>query len=260
MIAIFSNWSKPQESNQHAGYANLEDFKIGISTAIQCAARFYECHFVGDAFSVEVVKELQLPLKSIQVVNFEEKAPNGLWNYSKLKACSLFEAPFIHIDNDVFLLKKLPEFKEYLFQNLEDFNTHPWYDQPINNMKALNVDESIFNPTVREAYNCGIIGIGDNELIKEWINPVLELIESCDFKEFIKSKPCFYEIVIEQFTATCSAQNFSRDVKFLLRNSHIQEDAKKNGYIHMISKSKRNASKMQKIRNFYLRNFKHANN
>ena len=170
----------------------------------------------------------------------------------------MFEAPFIHVDNDVFLLKKLPDFEEYLFQNLEDFNTHPWYDEPIKNMKALNVDESIFNPNHKQAYNCGIIGIGKDELINEWILPSLELVESQAFKILHKEKPMLYEIVVEQYTAYCCAKYHNRDVKLLLRNTHIQEDAHKLGFIHMISKSKRNPIKMQKIKNFYNRNFRNA--
>jgi hypothetical protein len=176
MKAIFSNWSKPQEDNEHAGYSSLEDFKIGISTAVLCAARFYECHFVGDAYLCNIIKQLNLPFKTIQEVDFAATAPEGLWNYSKLKACSMFEAPFVHLDNDVFLLKKLPEFEDYLFQSLESFNSHPWYHEPIQNMRTLFVDPAIFRPDYQEAYNCGIIGIGKNNLIKEWILPSLSLI------------------------------------------------------------------------------------
>jgi hypothetical protein len=256
MKAIFSNWSKPQEDNEHAGYSSLEDFKIGISTAVLCAARFYECHFVGDAYSCNIIKQLNLPFKTIQEVDFAATAPEGLWNYSKLKACSMFEAPFVHLDNDVFLLKKLPEFEDYLFQSLESFTNHPWYDEPIQNMRRLFVDPAIFRPDYQEAYNCGIIGIGKNKLIKEWILPSLSLIETEQFKILYKARPAFYEIVVEQYTAVCAAKRHYRDVKFLLRNDFIQEDAVTHGFVHMISRSKRNVNKMQKIKDFYNRNFK----
>lgn len=258
MKAIFSNWHKPQHDNVHAGYNNLEDFKIGISTAILCASRFYECHFVGDPYSCDIVRELRLPIKSIQPVVFGKYAPDGLWNYSKLKACSMFEAPFVHIDNDVFLLKKLPEFKDYLFQNVEDFKIHPWYYEPISLMKNLTINKSIFKPEIKAAYNCGIIGISNNNLKQEWIIPSLELIESDDFKNLYRQKghKILFEIIVEQFTAISSVRHYKRHVHFLLRHDHIQEDAKAKGYVHMISKSKRNPNRMEKIRKFYNRNFK----
>jgi len=255
MKAIFSNWIEPQNENWNTGYRTMEEFLIGLEISVKLASQHYECHFAGDPFSCGIVTSKNLPFYSIQTLDFS-KAPKGLWNYSKLLACSVFEPPFIHIDNDVFVSKILPDFDDYLFQNTEHLDGYPFYDKPIGLMKHLDLPENIFNLNNRVASNCGIIGIKRKELVDEWINPVIDFVHTHDFKNLKLQRPdILFEIVIEQFTANCSINYHKRKSKYLLKNE-LESDAIKTGYCHMVSSTKRNDFNFNRIKKFYEQNIK----
>lgn len=249
MKALYSMWLSPQDYSNNAGYSSREDLAIGISASILMSSKFYDIYFVGCKKSVELVKSLDLPIKEYITGSFVE-APKGLWNYSKLLAMTLIEPPFIHIDNDVFLFKKLPKFKDYLFQSIESFKIYRFYDELIKNIdnSSIIIEDSIFDVNLKNAVNCGVIGVGSKDLIYEWVIPSLNLIHSDEFKELCASDDKLYEIVVEQFTAYCSAIKNCRDIKYVIDDKNILKDSVDKGYSHFISSSKRNPEKMEKIK------------
>lgn len=255
--ALFSLWNKP---GSDLGFNNQKDLQASFMLAVLKANQWYEVHVVCDEYSKEWIDKLHLPIKSIQVVDFDAYNVN-LWNLSKLIACTMVEPPFIHVDNDVFLHKPLPEFKDYLFQNYEHFemNTYGFYNfysKAYTYVKTFNKElmPLFTNCSENLGVNCGIIGIKHKRLVEEWIDQVMMSLSYPEIKDKINNKPSdeFLEIIFEQLFAVASAKYYYRDIKVLL---HDMRDASKLGYTHLVAQTKRHDETIQKVYSHLEKNY-----
>lgn len=153
----------------------------------------------------------------------------GLWMYGKLIAYGLQEEPFLHVDGDVFLWKRLPEEYEnaqIVVQNLE----HPdhrglviegekagysWFDQVYMGKKA-KIDSTVPNRPDwwgkfsgdRGAYCLGCFGGQDLETIHGYSREVQAWIEDEGNREgwralFSNNSAQHYNCSLEQHTFYC---------------------------------------------------------
>ncbi len=111
MRAIWSFWSRPYESSRgNAWYTPLHHL-LGWGLSLSCARRHYpDTLLVTDRFGKKLLVDtlgLEFSAVSTELEVLKDADPDW-WALGKLLAYSIQDAPFIHIDADVFLWKPLP--------------------------------------------------------------------------------------------------------------------------------------------------------
>lgn len=243
-------------TERFAGFESEKDFKAALSLSTGLAqSHGYELNLVTDQEGFDIINPLGIEWTKITIVNFEDYNldPARFWNLSKFVAMLETDPPFVHIDHDVFLLKPLPFFHGFLFQSEESFEGMNKYKETL---EVMNRD-SVFKPfpnflrqRIDYAYNCGVIGVKKKEDVEGWIKPVMKWITSKGFRYGVQRNGInpFYPIVVEQYTVAEYIWEYRRSVKLLLRNGKdIGEEAKRVGYVHLLSQSKRKAEIIKKV-------------
>jgi len=139
-----------------------------------------------------LVDRLELPYHNVSTHLDEVHAHPGLWAYGKIVAYGIQETPFIHIDADVYLWKRLPkEFlnAELLVQSLEQGNSE-WYYTYYGRYreeieKCLPLIPSSWKKFAGEcsAFCMGIFGGTDLEAIRQYVHQVQQLVGSAENRE-----------------------------------------------------------------------------
>lgn len=127
-----------------------------------------------------------LPYTSIEL--FEEEIPDNLkatWSISKIYAYKQIAKkgePFFHIDYDVFIFKKLPEWfenSEVVCQHFEsEYELISTYNLEIFSKKCPN--KYFFDGTVDYACNAGILGGNNMSAIIFYVDEVIKLLTDKD--------------------------------------------------------------------------------
>ena len=121
-----------------------------------------------------LIKGLQLPFDSVKVVLDDyDNISSRLWAYGKIVSYSMQNEPFIHIDNDVFITKRFPDFieeGELIVQHFEaQRETYQNGEVLVDNL--FHVPDSYKKYHWENgAYNMGIFGGTDIEFIKKYID------------------------------------------------------------------------------------------
>lgn len=180
--------------------------------------------------------------------------PTMIWAYGKFQALKEEPLGSIHIDGDVMLTSKnLVEALNFgsndmIIQNIE------WaYNHMLDYIQRYQYCPMEYLST-KHAYNCGIIGINNNKLKREYLDFYFtytnRLSQNNAFKhKATQDKYVCPDLVLEQWALTTISKPYK--VKQLLRgnittnwaspNSMVMKDAANLGYVHLIGKDKYNA-------------------
>ena len=259
---VISHFEGPRTAG-YLSYNTLEMFYYGISLAFFKANEHYKnIEFIGNVDAWKLIEKLNLPWSKVHVlhpgIDYDETLLEHFWNYGKLVAMKIAEPPYIHIDTDVFLLKDcLPEFTDFLFQNPEHgvYQYDEVVDLVYNDTKFKSILPEYFykNNNIENAYNCGVIGIGNKEVRDEWLDPLFVFLDKLKEvyveHENIDYKAISWPIFIEQYSVYCYVKSSGVNVA-LLSNSMIDmyRAAEKLGYVHLLSNSKRLPRNEERIR------------
>ena len=267
---IISHFEGPRK-NSLLSYNTLKMFLSGVSLTFLTADKYYDnIEFVGDEEAWNIISKLELPWSNIKIlqpdVDYNKKHLDNFWNYGKLIAMKLSTPPFIHIDTDVFLLKNcLPEFSDFLFQNAED---NSFYKKHINKIYSNSDITNIlpkymfYNNEKYVAYNCGIVGIGNERLRDEWLEPIFKFIDLLDVKYIENNDNLInWPTFIEQYSVCCFAKQNNYNVQ-LLGNDYfyLENKAEAIGYVHLLGPSKRQKYIEEKLLNRLQKDFPHQSN
>jgi hypothetical protein len=140
MKAVFSFWSTTEDSLVNA--RNWFDPKFQLYSwvlAINQAKKWYDrVEIVTDSLALPIFEKLKLPYTEITTVLDElidyDKAS---WALGKIKAYQIQNEPFVHIDNDVFLLQDILkpfENESIVCQNIENGFQYKSYYEPMLEM------------------------------------------------------------------------------------------------------------------------------
>lgn len=175
---------------------------------------------------------LELPYKKIVLQYNNLNCHEDLWAYPKLLTYSIQEKPFVHIDGDVFLPNKLPQYiesGELIAQNAE---TGTLYYKHI--MKQI-MESSVLIPDYLleklnkdsiSSYNAGVIGGNDLKFIKEYCQSAFEFIRENHLNDIDnKTVNINYNILFEQILFHCLAEKKNKIVSTVI--DHPIDD---NGY------------------------------
>ncbi len=197
-----------------------------------------------------------LPCK-VTLVDFDQNSE--LWMKPKLSVIENQNTPFIHIDNDVFLKKSiamefdkvLVERKDIAYHNYKDLIT--FFDQYCNGMM-------FWNPKLRYAWSCGVIGFKDLELRDDFVNgyKVLEDVFEKNkndyecFKNSCNGKGWYLEpgLLLEQYNLTSLLSKKDIIPAVLIPGeSHQKQSSYANeiGYTHLFGASKYHPKNINKI-------------
>lgn len=196
---------------------------------------------------------LKLPYNNFEIVfnDLDINVPPSIWAYSKIITYSLQKEPYIHIDGDVYLWKKLPQ--EYLtapvfFQHIEN-ETNCDYPKVYAYPKKIITDNFKITPSCwkagyRKAYNCGIVGVNDLSAMKYYTDQVTQCIEAPlnqnVLKEFNKNEKKHtlwsFNCVFEQFTAYSALNEYGIEPLCLFTAENIIDDTRclELGYTHVL--------------------------
>lgn len=247
MTPYLSYWS--------AGYRGKpSDYLIDLHkvSAFLCKKHYGEVHLITDAHGAEELSKIK-EFDSIEVLDKLTDIPieyGKTWSLGKLVTYQhLAEKgkPFIHVDYDVFLFKRLPEDLENsacFAQNIE-WGAYSFYG--VHKFKAAVKEQNIYakNCFADYAYNMGIFGGNDLDFLKEYAKSSVEMVLKEQDKPFWtrEFKPEVDQMwenatTAEQWYLACCAMFFNKKIHCLFDrvdqyNCPLEEDAKKLSYTHL---------------------------
>lgn len=215
-----------------------------------------EVHLITDLEGKERLKKI----KFSSVDTSLEALPKDLrvaWSLGKVYAYKIIaekNEPFIHIDNDVFLFKELPN--DILAQDLiaqhKEVGAYDFYN-------AESFINKIPNPyylkdfRISYAANMSIFGGYNLEFIKYYAEKALELTLNTENQNFLRTNS-FYKsfepaCMIEQYSMSLLAEKNKIEVKYLFNNpSEFDSKSKELGFCHLWSAKHTNRDLHDKIK------------
>ena len=243
MVPYMSYWC--------GGYRKQPSEMILLMHKIACyfAKQHYgECHMLTDSSSKDLFKDCGFT--SIQVLPKIADIPieySATWSLGKIYAYRYLaeqKIHFLHLDYDVFLFKKLPDF----IQNADSFvqcvekNCFDWYGiaeflKICSYKKIIEDNQSFF------AFNMGIFGGKDSNYIKEYCELVLDIVFKIENRQFwIEGGVGHWTraAIAEQWFLACFEKYKKQKITCLFDRDRIfgnsfpyEEDCAEYGYTHL---------------------------
>ncbi len=192
MKAVWSFWSKPFEAHHHSAWPSAKHHLLAWVLSVETARLHYPDTWLitDDAGAQLLVDGLGLPFTRVSTeLNALAQYDPDWWALGKIYAYRLQTAPFVHIDNDVFLWKRLPERLEHadvFAQNPEPISAGASIYQPEQLERALNYPGNGWLPDEWLAYRrarrkrsecCGIFGGRRIDFIQRYATASLCVID-----------------------------------------------------------------------------------
>lgn len=229
-----------------SGYKNplIDDFgwkspqEHLMSWALSCLSlkeNYDEVVLYTDSIGYYVLKELLgLPYTNVILQYDNLSCPEQHWAYPKILTYSLQNQPFIHVDGDVYLPKRLApviESSGLIAQNKE-IGT-PYYKNMVNAIIQSNIHiPSFLNEELKKdsisSYNAGIIGGNDIEFIQRYCQTAFKFINENHLNDMDNdNKNVNLNILFEQILFYVLSQEQHKKV-FTVLNRDIRD----NGYTY----------------------------
>jgi hypothetical protein len=177
-----------------------------------------------DSVSAKIlIDNLQLPYSEV-ICNLDvlNSYHPQLWALPKIKAYSLQESPFLHVDGDVFIWKKFEDdlMKSNLIaQNIESATNY--YENIMLSLeenlvffpKEIKSERDSKNPIL--AYNAGIFGGSNVSFFKEYSKKAFEFVDK-NVLNLSKINVTNFNIFFEQYLFCCMAKQQNQNVGVLI--------------------------------------------
>jgi hypothetical protein len=203
--AVFSYFNPDENFGNSSGFVCFSDLLYTTALAVTMSRRhFKEVQFMSSDWGIKLFKKIGLPVTEFSTdLNHMKTVSKFFWAYGKLLAYKKQEKPFIHVDNDVFLWKKLPDRilnAQLCFQSKEFFDL-PGYKyyymlKPCFDEAKVKPQVIVNNEIDDFAYNCGICGGHKLEFFKEWEKCSSEYIFASENQDLFFNK--YRDVLIHQ--------------------------------------------------------------
>ena len=239
------------------GYRDLTEdlYKMHKLSALLALKNYGNITLITTKKSSEFLKGI--PYTNVELFeDFIDPKLKETWSISKIyayKQITKKKEPFLHIDYDVFLFKRLPQW----------FETSPIVSQNIENFKRVNSsydlktffnncpNKGIINSDIMYSCNMGVFGGNDLGFINFYINKALELllddenrINYWENKDVVTNSRA---IILEQYLLVNCLEFLNKKMTTLFKDAEPEESEAKNlGYTHLLD-SKRKKSIQQRI-------------
>lgn len=185
MNIIQSFWSKPllfsnkdvYQNRFNGGWINYRYCLLSIAYSCLTISRLYpDLELYTDDYGLKLFRDdLGLPYGNFHTVLNEINIDEALWAYGKIFTYSLQKEPFLHLDNDIFIWQKFPEYitnAKVACQNVEWINPNTT-DDYIKVMDYIRKNMLTVPAIIRESHamyaaNMGIFGGNDIEFIQHY--------------------------------------------------------------------------------------------
>lgn len=244
MRIVQSLWTYPR---QPVG----EDMYRWALSCVLLKKHYGEVHLITDDFGKSLlIDKLSLPYDSVSTsLQGIQGVRPGLWAYGKIIA---FEEsaktgePFLHIDDDIFLLKKLPGFVEKAGVVTQCFEPLCYYRKALSLLTRKQRALATLPDTSWEAYNTGVFGGSNLDFIKEYCKRTRELVEVMMQDELCKEH-C--NTIFEQAHLAKVARDLGVKVEVILDGGFNQRQAEQIGFCHLMQQkySKKHVGKIPEI-------------
>lgn len=186
-----------------------------------------------------------LPYTSIEI--YEEELPIHLkdaWSLSKIyayKQIAKKNRPFFHIDYDVFLFKRLPEYyenSEIIYQHVEK-GTQVDICYGLDEFHENCSNKYLGHTSNREAYNMAIFGGQHIEAVKFYSDEAIKLLnDENNIERFwrnfhLKIPHCARAVLLEQWYVKCCMDHLGVNAVPLLQGHHLDNEGTALGYCHV---------------------------
>jgi hypothetical protein len=246
MKAIFSHINNPfseHPTDEYVEFTALSNYfakKQGLKTI-----------FFGDENALKNFKKIEFDETYRLPTKILKDFPKCFWAAGKLLALSLMNEPCIHIDNDLFLTKPIPE---NFFKN----DIYCFHDE-LFAMEGLSKMQDLFKIKPKEtigheliSYNCGIMGGQDIRTIRKSIDIIFNFITDnanyIDLVNLTYSKIPEYDyffytpVIIEQMWLFQIYKSFGKQITPLIHLKNWAEsfetETRNSGYIHLMQQKK----------------------
>lgn len=231
--------------DSYSGYQSESNFLLFLNLSLEYAKQ-YSTKPV-ELYGCNRVEKLLDKITDVKFININDRVTDihkklGLWMYPKVVACSLQKEPFIHIDNDFFLLEDPHTAfnKQFLFQSLEP--THIYYNYRAGFSylnKVLEIDLSDTIPL-----NCGIMGFKDLEVVSRWCESIEYLLKSkTDYLYLMKTRGILLNHTLEQGLLGY----YTNDVDLLVDLKGVFSNRTSFKFVHAWTDSKKNSKVIKKV-------------
>lgn len=262
--AVYSLWTKPMDQ-EYVGFNSEEALMECFALSLYYTKKWFkEVHFITDIKGKELVDQYGLIFDyiSTELEDVLQNINKREWALGKIWACKIQDKPFIHIDNDIILFKPLPKdflTKDAIFQNSEN-NEYilQYYIGMMKYDKMYYVDKpKWYDVDKLRAYNCGLLGFNRLDFLNEWWETASKHINFIKHQGGYPDTSSISPLIYEQQYIGCLCDEYNYTVGLLTDYSDspnpvqwIPDDlARKLGYTHLLSQSKRNPSVEKKVRN-----------
>ena len=282
MNAIWSFWSKPYYSHYNTAWQSSRHHYLSWILSLERSKKhFDQTHLYTDDFGKKMLVEglgLQFDYVSTQLNELKDRDPE-FWVLGKLYTYHYQKAPFMHIDNDVFLWKPLPALirnVSLFFQNPEyfHFDGSDSYYQPAFIENAI-VEAGGWLPEEWKWYTehkigkgvcVGIIGGNNIEFIDYYAQQAIRMIEDPAnrnawkiVRERYGHRLTGHNLLFEQYLLSAMIDYHKQDggskfndlnIRYLFNSfedAMMPQNARNAGYTHLIGPAKRNKALMDKL-------------
>ncbi len=190
-----------------------------------------------------------LPCRVTKITSNEDTV---IWMKSKIDVMEKQTKPFIHLDNDAFIKKKINFDFDKVIVEQNDYELYGMYQYRLDFFNQYTQDLEYWKPDLGYAFNCGVLGFRDLKLRDEFLEAYYTLEDI-----FIKNnnpgitriEPC---IVLEQYNLASLLHHKNIKPTLLLWKKNLYENSKladKIGYTHIAGQKKYRIDIVQEIEN-----------
>lgn len=232
--------------------------------------KFYDVELYTDKLGYEIlIQKLQLPYSKVHVVldDLNTYHPD-LWALAKIKAYSLQQEPFLHVDGDVFIWDQFPEEfsnAELIAQNLEittEYYENMWEEISPNLEFTPSEMQDYANGSSKLACNMGIVGGSNINFFKEYTHTSFEFVDRnkniWDNINCVNFNIFFEQVLFHEFTRQ-NKNSLSFQFQEVFRDNEYHGLADFNAvpfqknYLHLIGFYKRNPLTCNQLENYVLK-------
>ena len=254
---VYSFWSKPMNSD-NVGFNSEEAFANCLKLSVFYSKKhFKEVQMVTDSNGLRILKKWNIDVYFDDIrLDFDDVLKDvsiNNWALGKIYACKIQDKPFIHIDNDVILFNKLSDIilkSECCFQNYE--KNYGYYDNLLSSISDKEFKPEYIDTNINIALNCGVILFNNLSILNKWWLDALKCVDelsnlNLDNINLLFEQTYIYWLLISNKINITVLTDFDEKSK---NDDYISDDyAKRIGYTHLISNSKRDPKTEEKIKN-----------
>lgn len=230
MVIVYSFWDKP---NKRKWYNEKYQW-YSLALSVYQSNLYYGNSIMHTTIKQkEFFEKLEIPFTEISTSLEDVKYDNRIWAIGKVLTYYIQEEPFIHIDNDLILYEKIPDFDDVLVEKKESFDI-PFYKDGYD-YALIRCQENFKKPyiEINNSVSAGVYGVKNLVLNKEYCSEVFEICDNN--KIYLESQRDLkaFMIILEQYTLACNIVN-SNVVELESKHLHLTSDKYNHKYYEQI--------------------------